>query len=68
MAIPEHFAHNTWLTLPLAACAHWLKPAEKLVKDQLIEREMARESHMIEAMVRGYQNSLRFRLLASLLR
>ena len=34
-----------------------LKPAEKLVKDRLIG-EMARESHMIEAMARGYQNSL----------
>ena len=45
-----------------------LKLAEKLAKDRLIEGEMACESHMIEAMVRGYQNSLRFRSLTSLLR
>ena len=30
-------AHNTRLTPPLTACAHQLKPAEKLVKDRLIE-------------------------------
>ena len=42
--------------------------AEKFAKDRLTDGEMARESHMIEAMVRGYQNSLWFRSLASLLR
>ena len=47
-------AHDTWLTPPLTACVRRLKPAEKLVKDRLIEGEMAHESHMIEAMVRGY--------------
>ena len=51
-------AHNTWLTPPLTPCTRRIKPAEKLVNDRLIEGEMARESHMIEAMVRGYQNSL----------
>ena len=52
MAVPE-LLRPQYLTPPLTACARRLKPAEKLVKDRLIKREMACESHMIEAMVRG---------------
>ena len=56
MAVPELLRPQYLLTPPLTACAQWLKPAEKLVKDQLIE-EIACESHMIKAVVYGYQNS-----------
>ena len=52
MAVPELLCPQ-YLTPPLTACARRLKPAEKLVKDRLIKAEMACESHMIEAMVRG---------------
>ena len=54
MAVPELLCPQYLLTPPLTLCARGLKPVEKLVKDRLIKGEMARESHMIKAMVCGH--------------
>ena len=44
MAVPELLRPQYLLTPPLTLCARGLEPVEKLVKDQLIEGEMARKS------------------------
>ena len=54
MTIPELLHLQYLLTPPLTACERGLELAKKLVKNWLIEGEMARKSHMVEAMVRGY--------------
>ena len=52
MVVPELLCPQ-YLTPPLTTSACQLKLAETLVKDRPIKGEMASESHMLEAMIRG---------------